>query len=72
MHLGTRHSERTQSQQQEGQTEEEVTDIPVFLQVDQDDAQEEGGIDGRSDVKRHTGRHDPRRKRRSDIGAHDD
>ena len=44
----------------------------MLLQIDQDNAEEETGIDGHADVERCSQRHDPCRERGTDIGTHDD
>ena len=72
MHLHSRSTQGSQSQQQERDTEEEITHVAVFLQVDEDYTYQESGIDGAGDVEGHTCRHDPRRQRRSYISTHDD
>ena len=43
--------ECAESEEQEGHAEEEVTDDASFLEIDEDDADEEGGIDEVGDVE---------------------
>ena len=71
VHLSSRHAQCAQTKNEKGQTEEEVTDITILLQIDEHDTQEECRIDHIGNVERHTCRHNPGRQRRTDVGTHD-
>ena len=72
MHVDARLSQRSQSQEHKGDTEEEIADITLLFIVDENDGNEESGIDKVGDVERETCRHDPCGERSTDIGTHDD
>ena len=70
IHLLTRQSQSGQSQEQQAQSEEEVTDIAVLLHIDEDDTQEESDVGHDTDIERRTQGDDPCRERGTDIGTH--
>ena len=72
IHLIACKAQRSQTQQQQSQSKEEVTDIAVTLHVDEDDAKEEAHVADNADVERHTSGHNPCCQRRADVCTHDD
>ena len=72
MHVLTRRPQCCQGKNQEGQTEEEVTDIAVLLLIDKDNTYEKGRIGQVANVKRHTRRHNPCCQGCTNVSTHND
>ena len=72
VHVNARLLEHSQRKQQERQSEQEITHIPVLPQLDQQDADQERRPHHIGDIERETRRHDPGAHRRADVRAHND